>query len=1299
MKTRSKSSSPRSALTRAAFGSLLTLGVSAGFGVFGLISPAQAADDIWVYGGDPNNPLASTATSGGGTGNFDDGPAGYWSLGVKPTNNANNAIINNGGTVNITANETPVDVIVDSIAGGSGTYNQTAGTVTQSVGWFRLGTAANTALAPQSNYNLSGGTITDTAGVGQQFNIAENTFSNVQMTISGTGAVTGGNFGIFQIGAAANSVGILNVNTGGTFNFSPTVAPTGTGLNASGNTVSIGNAGTGTLNINGGTVNFQPTVGGNFPLVVGRASTANGTVNLASGTLNVGSAAAIQEMWIGNAGTGAISATPTGTLNVSGGTLNVSSWLALGRNTTNNGGTGAFTLSGGTVNAAINSGNVSLSGTGTTSVGTTNVTGGSLNTPNAVYVTEGGQGTLSISGTGVVSEFSGTGLRINTTAATNTVATGTVNLGDGTNLGASTLSVNNVNTVNTTAARSIFNFNGGVLQAKANNATFFGSATGTLGAGVANVRNGGAIIDSNGVNITVTQALTHSNIAGDNATDGGLTKVGIGALTLTGANSYTGNTTINAGALDAQVTGSLPGLNTAGRVNVGAAGALVVGVGYSTGQTVGDIDTARASNTFATGGSIGLDIAAAATGSTYATNLTPTVTTDFYKLGAGSLNLTGANTYTGTTYLYNGVLSGNIGTGALQFNGGNLQLNAASAANLTNEAVSFNGTAVIDTNGNNATISQPITGLGGGFFVKQGAGTLTFTGGFNFSPTRAYTPVAANLGSLFVQGGTLTLSGASEVLNTGGNFSSIGQNPGNFGTLNVVNGATYTAGDLNIADVGGASATTPVNALNGGTLNLGAGSTITENNLFVGKGGGTTTNGVLAIGVLNQTGGTFTANQNSQIGVFGQGQYNLSGGTFTQAGGPYTSVARQTGGFGVVDVSGTGVFNGSAAGGRLIVGESGTGVLNVRNGGTVNVNSTTNATVGNLGSAVSALTLGNTVGATGVAGGTGIVNLLPGGTINTPSIGGLNATGTNGTTGILNLSGGTLANTAATTTFIQNLTQANVYGNVGGTAVGGAVFNTTNGNATVAQALVAPAGQGITSIAATGTGFTTTPIVQITGGGGTGATALATVDANGNVTGFTVTNPGTNYTTAPTVTLSGPSGATATTTANIGANVSGGLTKLGLNTLTLSGANTYTGVTAVNAGALTLGAAGSITTSSQISIASAAAFNVSAAFTSPTTQTINGLGALNGGTFALHAQRHALPRCHHGAGRHRHANHYDQRHVDADGDHQLRHHQPHQQGSHHVRRGGAVGPQRCHPDVARHHRSHDDVHALRRVGG
>ena len=72
----------------------------------------------------------------------------------------------------------------------------------------------------------------------------------------------------------------------------------------------------------------------------------------------------------------------------------------------------------------------------------------------------------------------------------------------------------------------------------------------------------------------------------------------------------------------------------------------------------------------------------------------------------------------------------------------------------------------------------------------------------------------------------------------------------------------------------------------------------------------------------------------------------------------------------------------------------------------------------------------------------------------------------------------------------------------------------------------APVGA-LQSIAVTnpGTGYTTAPTVAITGGGGTGATATATV-ADGKVTGFTITAAGSGYTSAPTIALTGGGGGT-----------------------------------------------------------------------------------------------------------------------------------------------------------------------------
>ncbi|MGE4169149.1 MAG: phage tail sheath subtilisin-like domain-containing protein [Candidatus Margulisiibacteriota bacterium] len=66
-----------------------------------------------------------------------------------------------------------------------------------------------------------------------------------------------------------------------------------------------------------------------------------------------------------------------------------------------------------------------------------------------------------------------------------------------------------------------------------------------------------------------------------------------------------------------------------------------------------------------------------------------------------------------------------------------------------------------------------------------------------------------------------------------------------------------------------------------------------------------------------------------------------------------------------------------------------------------------------------------------------------------------------------------------------------------------------------------------------GSGYTSAPTVSLTGGGGTGATATATV-VSGVVTALTITNRGHGYTSAPTVGFSGGGGTGAAGTATVG---------------------------------------------------------------------------------------------------------------------------------------------------------------------
>ena len=82
------------------------------------------------------------------------------------------------------------------------------------------------------------------------------------------------------------------------------------------------------------------------------------------------------------------------------------------------------------------------------------------------------------------------------------------------------------------------NFDGGTLKPSAGDyvSTFLQGLT------VANVLNGGAVIDTTNYNVTIAQPLTAVG-------SGGLTKYGSGTLYLTGTNNYTGLTVVSAGRL------------------------------------------------------------------------------------------------------------------------------------------------------------------------------------------------------------------------------------------------------------------------------------------------------------------------------------------------------------------------------------------------------------------------------------------------------------------------------------------------------------------------------------------------------------------------------------------------------------------------------------------------------------------------------------------------------------------------------------------------------------------------------
>ncbi len=287
----------------------------------------------------------------------------------------------------------------------------------------------------------------------------------------------------------------------------------GAGYNGdSANSGATGNA-VGAVYQSGGIVSVS---GSGDYLVIGGRDTAYGvgSYELSDGTLSAGANANIL---VGKYG--------QGTFTQSGGTLNAGQWLYISRYSSSS---GSYAISGGTVNQT--------------------------NSGARLCVGYGATGSLTVSGTGLVNLTGG--LRITSNSSGN----GQVHLDGGTIF---------TPLVEDSGGTAAFHFNGGTLKAKNTTTTFM------QGLDSADVEAGGAVIDTNGFNVTIAQALSAASPSG------GLTKTGQGLLTLSGACTYTGSTQVNAGAL--LVDGSLASpvtVNNNGTIGgIGSIGGLTVNSG------------------------------------------------------------------------------------------------------------------------------------------------------------------------------------------------------------------------------------------------------------------------------------------------------------------------------------------------------------------------------------------------------------------------------------------------------------------------------------------------------------------------------------------------------------------------------------------------------------------------------------------------------------------------------------------------------------------------------------------------
>ncbi len=474
--------------------------------------------------------------------------------------------------------------------------------------------------------------------------------------------------------------------------------------------------------------------------------------------------------------------------------------------------------------------------------------------------------------------------------------------------------------------------------------------------------------------VTVSDAGTTLLVSGVISGAGGLTKAGAGTLALSGANTYTGVTTIGAGSVEARnntALGTVAGntivsagatlringaglaiaepitLNGTGVANGGAlrnlannntvSGAITLG---SAARINSDAGLLTVSNTIS-GAGLGLTVGGA--GNTTISGVIGTTTGTLTKDSTGVLLLSAVNTYTGATTA----------------SGGTLRLGVANAVSASS-AVTVAAGATLDMNGFSDTIGSL---AGGGTVTNGGAAAVTLNAGGNNTST-AFTGVLQNgVGALAVTKtgtGTWTLSGA----NTYTGLTTI--------SAGVIDAQSNTA----LGGVGGATTVATGAALQVDGTGLAIAEPLTLNGTGIANGGAlrnlanaNTVSGAITLASASRIasdGGTLTISNNiggatQALTVAGAGNTTISGviGTTT---GTLTKI-----GAGTLTLSGNNTYTGLttvSAGTLLVNGTQGTSAVSV-NGGTLGGTGTVGA--------ITSTAAGGAV-APGSAPGTGILN-------------------------------------------------------------------------------------------------------------------------------------------------------------------------------------------------------------------------------------------------------------------------------------------------------------------------------------
>ena len=481
----------------------------------------------------------------------------------------------------------------------------------------------------------------------------------------------------------------------------------------------------------------------------------------------------------------------------------------------------------------------------------------SESTGGAKGITLQGGGVLQLTGsnsfTGGVTVNAGT-LNLTSTSATG-AGTGTITLGNTTGSSTATLllSGGSFSPTNAITVRSGSSGTKSITVGISSIHTFSGLITlndnltitrGGSGASNNFTFTGGIAIDS-GRTLTISATNTSVVNVATNAISGTgnvlISSAGAGATTFTAANTYTGITTVGQGSL----------VLSGGTNRLSTSASLVIGAGANSGvlslngisQTVAGLSTSGTGTSNAIVGASAtmsaLTVNLASGSQSYAGVLGGAAANQnnlsFTKSGAGTLTLSGTNTYTGGTNISAGTLSfanGSLGSsGNVTFTGSStLQWASGNTQDISARLVMTNGViSTFDTNSNNVTLAAVLGSNTSGTLTKIGAGTLTLSG------ANTYT------GNTNVNDGTLLLSGAinlpttgSLTVGTGGNFSladGTARTTTANGGLNFANGANLTfdwnAGSLDsLTSTAAATTTGSVGIIINNTSPTGSGGTL-----------------------------------------------------------------------------------------------------------------------------------------------------------------------------------------------------------------------------------------------------------------------------------------------------------------------------------------------------------------------------------------------------------------------------------------------------------------------------------------